>query len=184
MKEVLKDWLSGCTLPPPQPEPLRTRETVSSSELEQICAMHKGEPLPDGYFYNGRQYCCMDGTKSITHPMLEKFVVEWLEDTNSAIEAKNAELAQSGPPPELFGRVRTRTPQKPRTPAPPTKSPTAAPKTVPTPPTEPGTSSRAVRRGRLNAGGAAHPAPPPPTPPSDPPPSATRRSRPQRSRPT
>ena len=83
---------------------------------------HAEEPLPDGYFHNGRQYVCFDGEKTDHHPLLEEFAASWLEVANAGVVQHNAKLAQAAPLGELFGPVasaKPATPQKAKAAPPP-----------------------------------------------------------------
>ena len=52
----VKEWLLKCLTPPVEPLPLRTRPSMTKGELEAVVKEHASEALPDGIFFNGRQY--------------------------------------------------------------------------------------------------------------------------------
>ena len=142
-EDALKAWLSSCRAKPAEPLPERTRKSVSAAEVADITKEHIDEPLPPGYFHNGRQYVCMDGSKSDAHPALEGFVEEWLVGANAKVKDHNAKLAEVAPQGELFGMVsgakKASTPQKaaPPTAHPPGRRRPVTPQKTPAPPTTP-----------------------------------------------
>lgn len=92
--EQLKDAIRRSRPKRPVPKDIRTRDSLTQSELQAIYEANKADPLPEGYYHTGRQYVCMDGTRSIHHPNSEAHVLSWLEKENAAILDFNEQLAQ------------------------------------------------------------------------------------------
>eukprot|EP00041_Stephanoeca_diplocostata_P032517 m.1043033 g.1043033 ORF g.1043033 m.1043033 type:complete len:1308 (-) comp24163_c0_seq5:265-4188(-) len=75
-----------------QPARCKARRTVASlteAERREVADKICGSDLPEGYFHNGRQYVCMDGTKSLDHPLLSAFLEAHVRDLNAKIDAFN-----------------------------------------------------------------------------------------------
>ena len=121
--DALKDWLRSCAVARLEKRPLRTKYDLSTKEKAAIAATVRATPLPADYFHNGRQYVCMDGTKSSDHPLLQESVAEYLAAANVAVEAHNR-LADAPPARDLFVAPKA-SPVRPS--APPKGAPTGRP---------------------------------------------------------
>eukprot|EP00054_Salpingoeca_dolichothecata_P027653 m.203889 g.203889 ORF g.203889 m.203889 type:complete len:86 (+) comp26012_c0_seq5:135-392(+) len=44
-----------------------------------------------GYFFNGHQYMSFDGTRSTTHPCLDEYLQQWVDEQN--VQSKQIQAA-------------------------------------------------------------------------------------------
>ena len=50
------------------------------------------EPLPPGWFYNGVQYLDMGGEKRDTHPSLDEFIQQYVDNENEQRQTYNNDI--------------------------------------------------------------------------------------------
>ncbi|EDV20084.1 uncharacterized protein TRIADDRAFT_61461 [Trichoplax adhaerens] len=79
----LKQWLTGCRPAKPKKKVLRTKESLTSGEVQKIRNELKAKPLPAGCFYNGLQYQLLD---------FEQRIEEYLKNINARIEEQNRRI--------------------------------------------------------------------------------------------
>ncbi|XP_070539878.1 dynein axonemal assembly factor 9-like [Ptychodera flava] len=91
---TLKDWLRATAKQKPQKKEHRTKKSMTKQELKNIHTKHHLDPLPEGWFYNGTQYVNMSGEKSNSHPGLDQFIQQYLENINKQIDNYNAQIEQ------------------------------------------------------------------------------------------
>ena len=96
-EQACKNWLRKCQKPLPQKKSLKTRADMRQSEIKNIQKKHMGDPLPDGFFFNGSQYVSFDGQRLDMHPYIEKFIDEYLDDYNTKAVQFNADIEAQSP---------------------------------------------------------------------------------------
>lgn len=74
-EDGLKDWLRLCAKQKRTKKPKKTKNTLSSQEINRIHIARHLDPLPPGYFYNGYQYLDIFGEKRNLHPSILFIVV-------------------------------------------------------------------------------------------------------------
>ncbi|RDD45539.1 Uncharacterized protein C20orf194 [Trichoplax sp. H2] len=79
----LKQWLTACRPAKPKKKVLRTKESLTSGEVQKIRNELKAKPLPAGCFYNGLQYQLLD---------FEQRIEEYLKNINARIEEQNRRI--------------------------------------------------------------------------------------------
>uniref|UniRef100_A0A8C9VTG3 Dynein axonemal assembly factor 9 n=1 Tax=Scleropages formosus TaxID=113540 RepID=A0A8C9VTG3_SCLFO len=94
-QEGLKDWLRQCTQRKPAKKALKTKKTLTLQEIRMIHVEHHLDPLSTGYFYNGNQFMNF-GEKMSFHPLMERFIDQYVERANKEIESFNQQLEQQG----------------------------------------------------------------------------------------
>ena len=154
--DMLKDWLRGCAVAQLETRSIRTKYDLSAKERASLAATARASPLPAGYFHNGRQYVCMDGTKSVDHPLLEDSVAEYLAAANVAVEAHNRQ-ADAPPGRDLFAAPKA-SPIRPS--APPTAPPSGRPEPRRSAPSTPQKDGDPAAAAAAAAASPARPTPP------------------------
>uniref|UniRef100_A0A4W3GJ78 Dynein axonemal assembly factor 9 n=1 Tax=Callorhinchus milii TaxID=7868 RepID=A0A4W3GJ78_CALMI len=91
-EEVLMDWLRQCTRQKPQKKAMKMRSTLTKQEIKNIHIKRHLELTPPGWFYNGIQFVNFFGEKMDYHPLMDKFIDDYIVETNKEIEGYNAEL--------------------------------------------------------------------------------------------
>ncbi|XP_041928333.1 uncharacterized protein C20orf194 homolog isoform X3 [Alosa sapidissima] len=91
-EDSLKDWLRLCAKQKLMKKVRKTRKSLSPQELRSIHVRRHLDPLPPGYFYNGRQFVSFFGEKSTLHPSMEQFIDEYVQEANKEVERFNREL--------------------------------------------------------------------------------------------
>nr|CAB3226765.1 uncharacterized protein C20orf194 homolog [Phallusia mammillata] len=92
-EKTLKDWLRKCGRQKPTKKCHKTRTTLSKAEIKAIQDAHSTDPLPEGIFFNGTQYCSLlDNSRSYHHPHLNKFIDVYLSEENAKIDAFNHKI--------------------------------------------------------------------------------------------
>ncbi|XP_033756590.1 uncharacterized protein C20orf194 homolog [Pecten maximus] len=91
-ENVVKDWVRLCVKQKPEKKKLITRKNVSKEDVKKIHTRHHLEALPEGWFYNGTQFVSFDGEKQNTHPDLDKFIQQYIEETNHNVEIFNKKV--------------------------------------------------------------------------------------------
>ncbi|XP_060073283.1 dynein axonemal assembly factor 9-like [Ylistrum balloti] len=89
---VVKDWVRMCVKQKPEKKNLITRKNVSREDVKQIHAKRHLDALPEGWFYNGTQFVSFDGEKQNTHPDLDMFIRQYIEETNHEVETFNKKV--------------------------------------------------------------------------------------------
>uniref|UniRef100_A0AAY4EPM7 Uncharacterized protein n=1 Tax=Denticeps clupeoides TaxID=299321 RepID=A0AAY4EPM7_9TELE len=90
--EGLKDWLRLCAKQKLVKKVKKNRWSLSQKELIEIHERRHLDPLPPGYYFNGIQYVSFYGEKSSRHPLMERFIEEYVEEVNKEVERFNKEL--------------------------------------------------------------------------------------------
>ena len=90
--EHLKAWLQSCVPKPPTKKPLLTKNTICESDISKLKDQVQKDSLPEGWFYNGSQYCSMMAGKTFEHPLLAEVVEKYLTEKNTEIENYNIEV--------------------------------------------------------------------------------------------
>ncbi|XP_071982447.1 dynein axonemal assembly factor 9 isoform X2 [Engystomops pustulosus] len=93
-EDDLKDWLRLCAKQKPQKKSLRTRRSLSLQEIRNIHVKRHLDPLPEGYFYNGTQFVNFLGEKMDYHPLMDKFIYDYVMEANKEIEKYNRDVEQ------------------------------------------------------------------------------------------
>ncbi|XP_033633377.1 uncharacterized protein C20orf194-like isoform X1 [Asterias rubens] len=88
----LKEWMRSCARQKPAKKVLKTTQSLTKEEKKRIHTKHHLDALPQGWFYNGSQYVSMAGEKTDTHPEMNHFVEEYIEEANKIIEKYNAHI--------------------------------------------------------------------------------------------
>ncbi|MCI4376557.1 hypothetical protein PGIGA_G00189690 [Pangasianodon gigas] len=88
----VRDWLRQCAKQKVPKKAKKTRSTLTPQEIRNIHMKRHLEPLPSGYFYNGHQFVGFFGEKQNFHPLMDKFVEEYLQEANKEIERFNSEV--------------------------------------------------------------------------------------------
>jgi hypothetical protein len=92
--EFLQDWLRTALGGEHTIQPIRTRDSLSQEELMTIRSSRLSEALPAGYVFDGKHFIDFYGDSSLMHPEMDRFIEEYLEDQNSAIQDHNV-IAQT-----------------------------------------------------------------------------------------
>ncbi|XP_071485404.1 dynein axonemal assembly factor 9-like [Diadema antillarum] len=92
-EKVLKEWLRACAKQKPAPKALKTKMNLTRSEKQHVHETHHLDPLPAGWFYNGSQYVSMSGEKTNTHPEMERYISDFIEESNVKIKEYNDKIA-------------------------------------------------------------------------------------------
>ncbi|KNC56288.1 uncharacterized protein AMSG_02257 [Thecamonas trahens ATCC 50062] len=93
-KRAVVTALLDARVPLPVEKPTtRTAASLSQAEIADIRAASKDEPVPDGFFFDGRAYVDADGGRWFDHPRLGVLKAEFVARTNAAAEAHNAHVA-------------------------------------------------------------------------------------------
>ncbi|KAK3595301.1 hypothetical protein CHS0354_004450 [Potamilus streckersoni] len=85
----LRDWLRNCAPQKPNKRDLITRKSVTKEDIQKIHVKRHLDSLPEGWFYNGTQYISFSGDKQDTHPSLEQFIEEYIQEKNNVIQEYN-----------------------------------------------------------------------------------------------
>ncbi|KAH9494938.1 hypothetical protein Btru_020839 [Bulinus truncatus] len=88
-EEDIKNFLNTCVKQRPEKKKLLTREDLTKQEIDKIHASHHLDDLPEGWYYNGSQFVSMDGERTLTHPNLDKFILDYLDKKNRDIDHFN-----------------------------------------------------------------------------------------------
>lgn len=91
-KETLKDWMRPCFKNIPEKKFLLKRRDLPQQIIKKVQEQHHLDALPSGWYYNGQQYVCMTGERSVQHPYLEDFLDKYTELTNAEINKFNEEI--------------------------------------------------------------------------------------------
>ncbi|XP_069140768.1 dynein axonemal assembly factor 9-like [Argopecten irradians] len=91
-ESVLKDLVRLCVKQKPEKKKLITRKNVTKEDEKKIHTQHHLEALPEGWFYNGTQFVSFDGQKQNTHPDLDKFIQQYVDQTNQEVEIYNKKV--------------------------------------------------------------------------------------------
>lgn len=70
----------------------RLLEELKTEEIESIKEASAGSDLPDGWFFDGRQYMTFDGDVLYEHPNVDKIIATYLANENAKIDAYNREV--------------------------------------------------------------------------------------------
>ncbi|XP_069779619.1 dynein axonemal assembly factor 9 isoform X2 [Narcine bancroftii] len=95
-EESMKDWLRQCARQKLPKKSLKTFETLTKQEINNIHVKRHLELPPPGWFYNGKQFVNFFGEKNDYHPLMDTFIQEYLSEVNKDIEKYNAEIEQRG----------------------------------------------------------------------------------------
>ncbi|KAL3863387.1 hypothetical protein ACJMK2_005144 [Sinanodonta woodiana] len=91
----LRDWLRNCAPQKPNKRDLLTRKSVTKEDIQKIHVKRHLDSLPEGWFYNGTQYISFSGDKQDTHPSLEQFIEEYIQEKNNAIQEYNRNIEEA-----------------------------------------------------------------------------------------
>ncbi|XP_067884831.1 uncharacterized protein C20orf194 homolog isoform X2 [Heterodontus francisci] len=91
-EETMKDWLRQCASQKLQKKPLKTFETLTKQEINNVHMKRHLELPPPGWFYNGNQFVNFFGEKSDHHPLMDTFIEDYLSEVNKEIEKYNTEI--------------------------------------------------------------------------------------------
>ena len=70
----------------------KSEDNLNQEELDEIEAICKDTPLPEGVFFNGYLYVGFDGDKWSTHPCRRDIISRFLTELNRKVESQNMEI--------------------------------------------------------------------------------------------
>ncbi|TRY60398.1 hypothetical protein DNTS_026829 [Danionella cerebrum] len=91
-QEGLKDWLRHCAKQKAMKKIKKNRRTLTPEEIKCIHVKRHLDPLPPGYFYNGHNFVSFFGDKQNIHPLMDRFIDEYVQEANKEIELFNREV--------------------------------------------------------------------------------------------
>ena len=74
--------------------PLATkcRASLTDSEMSKVLELHRNDPLPDGWFFDGTRYVNFSGGRAARRPDEEEILLAWVAEENKRIDLWNQGL--------------------------------------------------------------------------------------------
>lgn len=71
---------------------LKSRETLTTKEIEEIKLAHIDDTVPEEMMFDGKHYIDWEGNSSLYHPRMGQFVDEYIAAKNIEIEKHNTQI--------------------------------------------------------------------------------------------
>ena len=84
-EKMLRDLLKSCRQQLNPKQKLRKIEDLKADEIEVIKNRYNGEYLPEGWYFDGRQYMNFDGDIVYDHPNIKMLLEAYLDEQNEKI---------------------------------------------------------------------------------------------------
>jgi len=74
------------------PLAMKSRASLTNSETGKVLELHRNDPLPDGWFFDGTRYVNFSGGRAVRRPDEEEILMAWVAEENSRVELWNRDL--------------------------------------------------------------------------------------------